>query len=255
VNHLKAFSPIKTGSLSIEVEKQLTNLIKSGVFKPDDRLPSENELAEHFQVSRSTVREALMKLRSTGLIEIKRGIHAGTYITEPSSVPITKALKNLIGLQKISFAQLIEVRLHFEPSLAGYAAILRTETDLFKLEQLLNSRQNDQTIPWKKARQVNINFHLELARIINNPVMLFLMESITKVYYNFLIDATLEHTGKDHVAKHREEHIAVLNAVRDQDAGEAHRQMKKHLLGTYYAYSDMLNELKDEAMEMRFALI
>ena len=252
---MQKFTAINTESLSAEVEHQLTDLIRNGVFKPNDKLPSENGLAERFEVSRSTIREALMNLKSAGLIEIKRGIYAGAYVAEPTAIPITKALKNLVGLQKISFAQLIEVRLHFEPALAGYAAILRTEADLQKITHLLNSIHGKQATTWDDARKVNINFHLELARIVNNPVMLFLMESITSIYYNFLIDATKSHAREKHVSKLKDEHVNILDAVREQDAGRAHQLMNRHILGTYYVYSNILTDLKDPEMEQRFDAI
>jgi len=67
------FSSLKKPSLSKEVENKLREAINTGVYQPNDKLPAERELVDQFQVSRSTVRDALRNLRNQGMINVIRG--------------------------------------------------------------------------------------------------------------------------------------------------------------------------------------
>lgn len=71
---------IERTSLSDRVAEELQAMIRSGEYKPGDKLPTEGELMEKFSVSRITVREAVRKLRTMGLVEVRQG--DGTFVKE-----------------------------------------------------------------------------------------------------------------------------------------------------------------------------
>lgn len=91
---LKGFRIDKGGftPLYIQVRDILKDLINSGKLKPDDQIPSENELSSAFKISRMTVRQAIQELMREGFINIRRG--EGTFV---SSVPHTQMLLKLEG--------------------------------------------------------------------------------------------------------------------------------------------------------------
>ena len=64
--------------------EQIKKLIMTGHFRPGDKLPSENELSQLLNVSRSSVREALRALESNGLIQVKSG--AGAFVSDDALV-------------------------------------------------------------------------------------------------------------------------------------------------------------------------
>ena len=77
-----ALHPVSRVKLSTQIENQLKDQILTGKWKPGERLPSENELAEIFQVSRVSIRQALQALSAQGLIETRIG--DGSFISQPS---------------------------------------------------------------------------------------------------------------------------------------------------------------------------
>lgn len=78
--------------LHAQVEESLLNSITEGALSPGSRLPSEDQLAERYRVSRTTIRTAIQSLAARGLIEIRRG--KGTFATQPR---ITQELTELTG--------------------------------------------------------------------------------------------------------------------------------------------------------------
>ena len=64
---------VKVRRLYLEVAGQIETLIRSGEIKPGERLPSERDLAASFEVSRPTIREAMIALEIAGLVEIRTG--------------------------------------------------------------------------------------------------------------------------------------------------------------------------------------
>src|SRR5438270_5669440 len=65
---------------------------------PGDRLPSENDLARDEGVGRTTVREALRLLASVGLIETKRGVRGGAFVTHPSADDVYEQMTTALSL-------------------------------------------------------------------------------------------------------------------------------------------------------------
>ncbi len=76
--------PYSSSALSVRIADRLTELIAQRRFLPGEKLPSEPELAQELQVSRTTLREALRILTTRGLVEVRRGV--GTFVTESKSV-------------------------------------------------------------------------------------------------------------------------------------------------------------------------
>ena len=246
------FNPVKKGLLSAKVEQQLKAAIEGRVFTKGEKIPSEQKLAQQFQVSRSTIREALSNLKSMGLLEIRRGINAGAYVSEPTSESMTKVFSSLIGLGKVSFSQIIEVRLHIEPSLAWAAATKCSEEDFDKLEEIISIREKTiSRIGRRHIRKTNIKFHLELARIVGNPVMVFLMEAVTNVYYESLIDRTVREFNQSKVAEHISQHKEIFKCLINRDADGAHRSMAHHIVRAYYSYAKVISEYADPIFESR----
>lgn len=76
--------PIRQPSLADQVYEIIINGISNGTFPPGSLLPSENQLAERFNVSRPTIRSAFARLRERGYVKRQRGI--GTYVAESPSI-------------------------------------------------------------------------------------------------------------------------------------------------------------------------
>src|SRR6056297_2092576 len=115
------FEPIQKNRISEQIIDQIYSLIISGNLKPGDKMPSERELSEQFEVSRNSIREAIRILEILGFLVSKRG--DGTYITEMSENIFEDYIsKQNINIEHVKAYELIEARLMIEPKIVKLAA-------------------------------------------------------------------------------------------------------------------------------------
>jgi len=234
---MSKFGSLKKPSLSKEVENKLREAINAGVYQPNDKLPAERELVDQFQVSRSTVRDALRNLRNQGLVNVIRGVNAGAYVLEPSPQPITQSIENLVRMKKVNFAQLIELRLYIEPEVARTATLFRTSDDVAILNDLLDRADARLKKSKKEARLINVGFHFEVAKITQNNLIIFLCESITQVHSAMIIEMTHTKLDSRGISKLISEHRLILEAIAAGNAVEAFERTQRHLVETYRIYT------------------
>ena len=237
---MKQFKSLKKPSLSQEVQTQLIDSITSAHYLPGQKLPSERELMEQFEVSRVTIRDALTGLKSMGLVYIKRGVNGGTFVAEPSAMPITESFKNFVQMGRVNFAHLVEARMLLEPALALAAAQNHTEQDIERLESLLQwaSQQLDSSL--KEARLKNVRFHHEIARISNNPILIFISDSITQTFSGLIIEITQDKLDRETIQGLIAEHQEILAAIKQGRPEAASSKTREHLLRTYEMYEGVM---------------
>jgi DNA-binding FadR family transcriptional regulator len=117
------FRPIRQFRVSEEVAEQLKQSILLGHFNAGDRLPTERNLAEEFQVSRVAIREALRKLENSGFIVTRQGATGGAYVTDLTFEHLAKTFLDLFMANKISIPEMHHVRILVEPEVARLAAL------------------------------------------------------------------------------------------------------------------------------------
>ena len=251
---MAGFKSLKKPPLSQEVEQAIKDSIAQEAFKPGEKLPSERELVEQFQVSRVTVREALGNLKNAGLIEIRRGMNAGAYVSELTADPITENFRNLIRLKKVDYAHLIDARLYIEPRAAEIAARHRTEADVLQLRSLLDEAEGLLARSLKRARLTNVSFHCEVAQITHNPIIVFITQSITQSYSAMIIEETSALIDRTVIEKFIGEHRVILDAIIRKNAAEAYEKTRSHLLETYRAYTSVMPEAYGSNIDRRICL-
>jgi len=244
-----AFKSLKKVPIPQEVEHQLREAMANGIYNPGDKLPSEKELVNQFQVSRSTIRTALRKLQSSALVIIKQGMNGGTYVSMLNPDPITENFKNLIRFNKINFSHLIDARLYIEPEAAGIAAIFRTDEDIEILKGILDKAKRNSQISALDARLTNVRFHCEVARLTKNPLITFITESIIKVYETSLIEMTRETVNKTRARKNIDSHRYILDAIIERNKEEAFKRAKQHIIDIYHMYCSLIPNIFDRDIE------
>jgi DNA-binding FadR family transcriptional regulator len=125
--------PVRAQTLSLQVARQIENLITSGVWPVGTRIPPEKDLVSTLAVSRNTVREALRSLVHTGMLEARAG--DGTYVRAPSelAVPLVRRVK------RGSLRDAVEVRAGLERQAARLAAERRTDAEVARMRELLDA--------------------------------------------------------------------------------------------------------------------
>ena len=164
---------IKRTCVCDELVKQLQDQIISGKYKVGDKLPSETELMQHFEVGRSSVREAIRILSNSGLIRVRQGL--GTFVQMENGTQLPWYQR----LQSATSADLNEVRQLLELKIAEKAALNRTQKDIDKLTKLLKKRleaaQNN--LP-EACIEADIEFHLAIADAAKNTILSDLYKNI-----------------------------------------------------------------------------
>ncbi len=168
-------TPAMTLSLPDRLSVDLERLILDGQLGPGDRLPPERELAEHFAVSRVSVREALRELENRGFIDRRPG--RGTIVLQPSDrVNGADGVLGIVGSLKPELHDIMELRAIIEPPTARITAKRATARDLAQLRELVEAMENDTT----KERYAELDraFHQAIAQYAHNPLLALINEQI-----------------------------------------------------------------------------
>ncbi len=216
------------------IAEQLSQLIDEGVFPPGSRLPGERELAERFDVSRVTVREAEIALQAIGRIEIKTG--AGVYVCDEQP-------ERPGALPEVSAFEVTEARSLVEAEAAALAAKLITDEDLAKLTSLIEDmKSSDDDV----STAADGEFHATIARASGNGALLYTIETFWRMREELPeVKRTYEAICDDDPGTRGKEHQEILDALLARDSDRARAAMRTHfhrLIGT------MLDVTEREAM-------
>lgn len=169
---------IKPAKLSDQIVRQLEQMLLEGSFAAGQKLPTERELAEQFDVSRPSVREALQKLEAKGLVLRKQG--GGTFVCDSLVGGLTDPLFELIGRHPESQFDLLEFRHALEGICAYYAALRGTANDFNQIKQRYDEicvAQQQQDVSAEAAAVGR--FYLAVAEASHNVVLLHLVRGLT----------------------------------------------------------------------------
>jgi GntR family transcriptional regulator, transcriptional repressor for pyruvate dehydrogenase complex len=219
------FKPIKQMRVSEEVAGQIKESILTGHFKAGDRLPSERDLAEAFQVSRVAIREALRSLENSGFIITRQGATGGAFVTDLTFNHLSKAFVDLFLSEKISIPELYRVRLLIEPEVARLAASHITPHYAKLLREALKAEERpieslDEDVERKTA------VHFLLAEMCGNRFFEALMRSFMELTHRVIQVGDPDFHYIHPAGMHR----PIVEAVLAGNASKAAQTMKKHAI-------------------------
>lgn len=224
--------PVRASGLYKQVEEQFMALIRSGGLRPGDKLPSERELQDRLQVSRSVLREALRVLEAKGLVVGSQG--KGRYLRSLTGLQEEFGANSWILMEKVSLSEIYELRLLIEPAAAKWAALHRTPADLELLDRLLaKMREGERT--WHEQ---DFPFHMALAAASHNQMAVRVLQMHFDVMHRFSPDVYGRLLTEASLAQWTSEHEQVVAAIRAQEPDLAGRLMAQHVQGSY----DLLRE-------------
>ena len=204
---------------------QILERIMSGALKEGDKLPSESEICRSSQVSRPTVREALMRLNADGLITTRQG--SGTFVRQrpPDNLTHLARVSDVAGLLRC-----YEVRIGLEGQAATLAAQRRTSAQLDDIVRALAALQTAFDGGSVPAR-TDFAFHLAVAAASGNPLFVEILDSLNDTVERAMTLALgLTRTGsKERARRVYDEHEAVADAIARGDAEAAGLTMRYHL--------------------------
>ena len=231
------FEPLVTESLAKQIAENIREAIVKGSLKVDERLPTEEELAARFEVSRPTIREALKRLAAQHLIRSRRGPTGGTFVNRPSQdeirLNLTNAMTLLVGMGEFNLADIAETRQGLETLCCRLAAERRTDAHLVALAVELDI-QRDPKLSDVDFCASDVRFHRVLADATDNALLKFIVLTV--------IDA-LQPVANMVVYQFRErqrlvsQHESILAALQARDADSAIAALNEQIadLGEKYA--------------------
>lgn len=171
------YQKIQQPKLSDAIAEQLEQMILEGSLESGQRLPSERELAVQLEVSRPTVRDAILKLESKGLLERRQG--RGTWVKKVIDQTLMAPLFQLLETHQEAQLDLLEFRHALEGISAYYAALRGTETDFIQLSTALEAANASmlQDDPLIQAQAVSA-FNIAVTAASHNLVLLHLLQGL-----------------------------------------------------------------------------
>lgn len=203
--------PQKPADLSAQIAQAIRSAIISGELIVDERLPSEAELSDQFQVSRPTVREALKRLAAQSLIRTQRGASGGAFVNRISfedaySQQVTTSTL-LLSMNAVSFDTACEARFALERACAPLSAQRRTADQLATMRAEI-FRQAQPGLTDEAFCASDVAFHRALVDGAGNPVLSYQLAGAVEAMQPLMNMITF-------TARSREEIITLHNQIAD----------------------------------------
>lgn len=225
------FTPIKTKRLYEEIVEQIKTLITEGRLKPGDKLLAERELAEQFQVSRASVREAIRTLEMLGVIDIRPG--EGTFVRGTETDDIIRPLAMFLAVERSSLLDMFEMRRIFETATASLAAERATEEELDHIEAMLEKmRERLNVLDPEKGEEFDAAFHYAVAEATHNSLLTKLFKTVSEEFAkaNSVARRQLYHDNVQNAQRIIDQHSEILEAIRSRSPKVASKAMLAHLI-------------------------
>lgn len=227
-----------------QIADQLKQLIDNNEFPPGSRLPAERELASQLQVSRASVREALIALEVIGLVDVRVG--NGVIVRQQPGAPSQEPVMSQAGRNQwtdvddelnieLDFTaelppfSLLQTRRLIEPETAALAARNANDEELAAIRQAYeqncrDNRQGSATHPGDRL------FHIRIAQASGNPAYAFIIAHLLGHRYGTMFRSLQQHyTPQDMPHRSESEHLEILTALEARDSRAAKKAMKEHL--------------------------
>lgn len=223
--------------------EQILASIRSGEFPPGSRLPSERELAERYDVSRVTIREASIALEAKGVLDIRGG--SGAFVR-----PVAAA--NELALPDVSAFDLTTARMVFESEAAALASINISDAQLGLLADIVR-KMSVTGHEHQGGDDLDRQFHLTIAAASNNPAIEHCIKELWRMRNHVpQVKQLYERVCSMNVDERSNEHHQIFEALADRDPARARSAMREHF---HRLFETMVSAQENAALtELRKAL-
>lgn len=237
ISDLSGEAPLRRSGLTEMLVARILGLVTTGNLKPGDQLPPERKLAETFDVSRPTLREALRALAVLGVIEVRHG--GGVFVSQLEASDLLAPLTFFLTLRAAEVEKLYEARRLIEGEIAALAATRGEEAAFDQLDALIASQEEAKANP-EQYRDVDSSFHRRLGDLSGNEFLSRAAQSLNVLGQEFRkIASETPNVISTSIADHRR----IVEAIRRRDAAAAREAMITHM--------DHVLQTTDAAMKAR----
>ncbi|KKJ78779.1 hypothetical protein WH95_01560 [Kiloniella litopenaei] len=215
-------SPVRREGLAEKVLHRILDLIRSGNLKPGDKLPSERNLMEIFDVSRPPIREALSALNILGVVETRHG--GGAIITDLDAEKLLGPLDFFLSISNQNIEGTFDCRRLIESEAAAKAAM--SQDVEARNELMIHANAQRKLKDAVAFRIADKEFHERISLLSKNEMLSRLSDGL----YNLGLDIRRMATENPATVKRSvREHIAIAEAIRAGNPDQARDEMTKHL--------------------------
>jgi DNA-binding FadR family transcriptional regulator len=221
----KRFAPLRQQTAVDQTVDKLLTAIALGEFGSGDRMPAERDLAAQLQVARSTVREAISRLSSLGVVEVRRGRVGGSYVSGTWTGEVAAAAHRTLNADWPQLKLLLDLRSLVEGLVAETAAERLTAAHTRRINAALAAHRSAKTP--KELRASDREFHVAIAEAARNPYLVELRDDLAAaVGVHFGTDPFVEDAAVTRRATRQHQELAA--AILHRDAHRASEIARRH---------------------------
>lgn len=222
VRGVDAFDEVARDSLADMLARRIRAMIQSGQYGEGDRLPAILEMARRFGVGPPTVREALKKLETLGVVDVRHG--SGVYVASRREL-LVLARPQLGGAVDVRLlADLIEVRIPLEVEAVKAVATRATDEELAQIRHLVRTAEG--VADEQRLSAVDAAFHRLLAAVSGNTILAQMLDALRDLFTDEGRVVHWEPLARDWDVQ---AHVAIVDALDRRDAVVAADRMRAHL--------------------------
>jgi GntR family transcriptional regulator, transcriptional repressor for pyruvate dehydrogenase complex len=231
------FEPVQPVRAYQRIVEQVEDALARGDLAPGQRLPSERELVAQFEVSRSTVREALRVLESNGVVRSRPGDPNGPEILPFSQSALRKQMVRLARVDELSLSELIGFRMIMDGAAIQVASRLRTPEQLAEMEETLVAMRAAIDVDFEAFSEADLAFHDVIAQISRNSLIQTCNEVVRGVVLTLISDKVAHaQNSRALMLESLQHHAEVVDAIRAGDGHAAARIARQNMYDYYAGY-------------------
>jgi len=222
-----ALKPIKKKRLFEEIIIAIEQFIREENIQPGERLPSENELAAIFNVSKTAVREAMSVLNANGIIETRPG--AGIFLKDiQGETIVNRVTVNL--MEKAQLQEILEFRRGLEVEATALATLRGTDEDFLKIKQA-----HENLVAANQAGRIGVRedylFHYSIILASHNSIYKDVFDAVSeKLEEGIRISKMQSMQIPGRFTQGYKEHEEIINSLLLRDPELAAKAMRNHLV-------------------------
>lgn len=220
------FDKVSAPAMSDTVAQQLLKQIEIGSFAATGKLPTEAVLAQQFGVSRTVIREAISRLKNEGVVEPRQG--SGVFVKEHGAIRPLR-IDYAEAIEPSSMPHLLAVRRAIEAEVAAEAARRCTDRDIAEIDAAL-ANIDEAAAAGRDGVAEDVAFHRKIAAVTGNPYFIKTLNFLNQyLEAGVAVTRRNEATRDDFSRQVREEHAAIVDAIRARDPMAARNAALTHL--------------------------
>lgn len=227
---------VVTASVAKQISEQIREAIVNRQLQVGQRLPTEDELAQRYGVSRPTIREALKRLAAQNLIRSRRGPLGGNFVAEPDpalfAASLTGTATLLVSLGAFSFAEITKARFEMEATCCHLAAANCQPHHLKTMESAL-ADSCDPTISDKEFCAADVRFHRAIVDATGNGPLRFVMYAVVEALLPITNLVTFRLRDRKAIIGYHEDILSGISRRKPKPAIDALRHLIDYLEKLY----------------------